>query len=404
LFDAWGVLRCAFRNATGSVNRMTSTLEDRVRTVIEQVAESQAAFAALIGLATDKLSKSLSGKRRFTSLELALIAEAGGVTVDWLLHGRVPTRPLVAARRTAEAGPTEVPELVDRCATAYETVDLLDGAADRPAPAEPAHDPRDEVDRLDGEALAALAIGALTAAGHPSIADLGIAELIEAAERVFTIDVTVDRLPPGLDGLAWQTDRHRLCVLGATRQWTRQRFTFAHELGHLLAGHARSIRLDQHLAPGREGDPDEALANRFAAALLMPVDELSRALPRTLDGTAFAQLVVRFRVSPSAMAVRLRALHYIDDVQYRTYRAFTSLECHETAGSVTEYVSHVNAAAAVRLPNRLVGTLFEAYRRGETTLRPLAHLLGIDVDDLRTSLSGGLPDDADLADEPVYAL
>src|SRR5262245_27424022 len=113
---------------------MATTLEDRVRTVIEQLGQSHASFAELIGLSKDKLSKSLTGKRRFTSLELALIAEAGGVTVDWLLTGKTPARPLLAARR--DGAPTTamaVPDVVDRCAEAYEVLDLL-GSGERPPP------------------------------------------------------------------------------------------------------------------------------------------------------------------------------------------------------------------------------------------------------------------------------
>ncbi|HEX6685497.1 MAG TPA: hypothetical protein VF062_22110, partial [Candidatus Limnocylindrales bacterium] len=95
---------------------MSGPLIDRVRAVIQQVAESHTAFAAMVGISKDKLSKSLAGSRRFTSLELALIAEAGGVTVDWLLTGKTPARPSIAARTTQGAvlDMPSVNELIDR--------------------------------------------------------------------------------------------------------------------------------------------------------------------------------------------------------------------------------------------------------------------------------------------------
>lgn len=40
-----------------------------------------------VGLEPTKLSKSLHGKRRFTAAELAAVAAAGGVSLEWLLYG-----------------------------------------------------------------------------------------------------------------------------------------------------------------------------------------------------------------------------------------------------------------------------------------------------------------------------
>src|SRR6266511_5081052 len=76
---------------------MASTA-DRVRELIAQSCLSQHEFAEQIGLDDSKLSKSLSGTRRFSSLDLARIAELCKVTVDWLITGEEP--PLAVAART----------------------------------------------------------------------------------------------------------------------------------------------------------------------------------------------------------------------------------------------------------------------------------------------------------------
>src|SRR5690606_31849730 len=57
----------------------------RVRQLIKESGLTQAEFAGRVGLDASKMSKSLSGVRRFTSLDLARIADLCGVTVDWLL-------------------------------------------------------------------------------------------------------------------------------------------------------------------------------------------------------------------------------------------------------------------------------------------------------------------------------
>ena len=79
-------------------------ITDRVLSLIEASGQSRRAFAQDIGLDDSKLSKSLSGARRFSSLDLARIAEKCGVTVDWLVTGeepRWPSRPGRPAGRRA---------------------------------------------------------------------------------------------------------------------------------------------------------------------------------------------------------------------------------------------------------------------------------------------------------------
>ena len=61
-------------------------VRDRVRRLVRQT-RTQGEFATRIGLDESKLSRSLSGARRFTLPELVRIAEVGGVSADWLLSG-----------------------------------------------------------------------------------------------------------------------------------------------------------------------------------------------------------------------------------------------------------------------------------------------------------------------------
>ena len=77
-------------------------VEERVRQLIEESDLTHTEFGARIGLEKTKLSKSLAGRRRFTFLELALAAQQGGVTVDWLLTGTEDS--FAAAARTGSDG------------------------------------------------------------------------------------------------------------------------------------------------------------------------------------------------------------------------------------------------------------------------------------------------------------
>ncbi|MGH3922953.1 MAG: hypothetical protein ACRDTT_08815 [Pseudonocardiaceae bacterium] len=108
-----------------------------MRGVIAASGCTQADFARSIDLDPTKLSKALAGTRRFTPLELALIAEQGRRSVDWLLYG-ASERPTLAAR-VQEADVSDAAQ--QACARAEELdavyVTLAAAGCARQAPALP---------------------------------------------------------------------------------------------------------------------------------------------------------------------------------------------------------------------------------------------------------------------------
>ncbi len=84
----------------------------------------------------------------------------------------------------------------------------------------------------------------------------------------------------------------------------RQRFTAAHELGHLM------LHLDGTQAAFRDdtfaGDEKEAQANGYAANLLVPMRLLDIHARSSADTQALARL---FQVSPAMMRIRLMKRH-----------------------------------------------------------------------------------------------
>lgn len=94
----------------------------------------------------------------------------------------------------------------------------------------------------------------------------------------------------------------------------RQRFTVAHELGHLKL-HNDQLHLDKKVAfrnaeSSRGTQPDEVEANLFAAELLMPEELLMGELRRhgSLDESNIEEMARAFGVSTQAMAIRLSQL------------------------------------------------------------------------------------------------
>lgn len=84
----------------------------------------------------------------------------------------------------------------------------------------------------------------------------------------------------------------------------RQRFTVAHEIGHLLL-HPPGRRFRDRIS-SMGVDLAEIQANNFAASLLMPSWMISAAAP----GKSISALADIFGVSEQAMQIRLKALGY----------------------------------------------------------------------------------------------
>lgn len=79
-------------------------LNERVRYVVDQSEGTHRDFASAVGMEATKLSKSLSGARRFRAEELASIAERVRVDLGWLLHGAGPTPLVRSDERRPAAG------------------------------------------------------------------------------------------------------------------------------------------------------------------------------------------------------------------------------------------------------------------------------------------------------------
>lgn len=354
---------------------------------------SQSAFAERVRLTPDKLSKSLKGVRRFTSLDLALIAEQGGTTVDWLLTGRADSRPAFAARTTDESLPKRerVSAVAERYTAAYEVLRLLGRLPDLPQLPPVRSDLPLHVDQ--GRHLAQAVVERFGSDERPAVVpEMETSELVTVCARAFGVDVAVAELPPGVDGFTWQADGFRLVLLSPTDVWTRQRFTLAHELGHIMAEDAQDPVVEGRIRPGRDRALTEMRANAFASSLLMPEPQVRDRARQAVDGDdglsqeSFARMVVDFKVSPSAFAARLRQLDLIDAATHGRFRTLTAENCHLHVGAAAEYQRQQAWAQGLQFPARVALHLFRAYEDGETTLRPLAGLLDWDVDKLHQVL------------------
>ncbi len=115
----------------------------------------------------------------------------------------------------------------------------------------------------------------------------------------------------GFSGTVATDGRAPVIRINPDESTLRQRFTIAHELGHLFLGHLTREK-PEYRDPARNYtmsnyDPKERDANRFAAALLMPADAVKAVILR-MEGANIERLAEVFQVSKTAMSIRLKAL------------------------------------------------------------------------------------------------
>jgi hypothetical protein len=370
-------------------------IRNRVREVVTASGRTQADFAHSISLDPTKLSKALTGMRRFTPLELALIAEQGRRSVDWLLYGAAE-RPSLAAR----AQETDVSDVVQKaCARAEELDDvyatLAAAGCIRQVPALPSIQLRGRL--IDqGAALAAEALELVASSGIEAYEEQSD-RLPEIIERVFGVDVGIEALPPGFDGLSWSRNGFRLILVSNSGSWTRQQFTLAHELGHILAGDAQDLQVDVDVMSSTLRHADtEMRANSFAASFLMPEQEVRESVARDFDEDSFARMVGRLGVSPSALSWRLLNLGLVGDDERAHLGTLSLRACAVRGGWLERYRARTRDQSEIRRPGLLSHDVLEAFETGRVSARVAARVLEVEPETLLPPpLSGQLDGDTE---------
>ncbi len=122
----------------------------------------------------------------------------------------------------------------------------------------------------------------------------------------FNIKVFYDDFD-NIDGIALKSPKLGIIVINRNLSFVRQRFTIAHELGHLVMPH----RGEYYICYTGRNKVMERTANRFAAELLMPKPMVVKLLKKYSTNRDFQIDVVAhiLQVSKSALYARLRELN-----------------------------------------------------------------------------------------------
>jgi Zn-dependent peptidase ImmA (M78 family)/transcriptional regulator with XRE-family HTH domain len=373
----------------------TEALARRIRAAIGAAGMQQRELARIIGIDPSALSKALSGQRNFKPLEVALIADALCLPVQELLRDEgsgdmagtdASVRSIGGATIAARAQPNSSPPVasaIDRVELILDLDQLLTDVGFPPPPpfrglrlpAIVAGEAYEQGERLARDLRDLMNLGA-----GPLPSEIG--RLANEIEEKLGVDVVIEPLGSGLDGLAIARGDYRMIMISSSIPAHRQRYTAGHEVGH-LAGQDGDQVIDEDINFGRT--PAETRANAFAAAFLMPAAALRKDVP---PGTGVgedlvARLLAKYRVSLDALAFRLHNTGIVDAAGRDGIRRMSSAQIALRHGRASD----LQARDSLRRPGGLLDRAVRAYSQGMISIRPIADLLGVRPDTLLLELA-----------------
>lgn len=334
-------------------------------------------LAGAVGLDPTAISKIEAGTRSVKTDELVNIANSLGVSpLAFLEPNSLLARLQVAARSTTDqldnalhqrlTALAEIDNVLSAGGIAKSVKELPSRASDREAWLQTAK-------RL-----------AKWAREHLDLAEGGdrLDQLASAIEDKLGVDVLIEEHDPSSLGAAITDHEFPFILVNAAQPYNRALFTLAHELGHILADDGTALLVHRSLIGT---DDRERVANAFAAEFLLPEDEVKRYLEEWgRDAKSLSKMMVAFSVSWESLVYRLHNLHIINAESRDRLREIG------LAGLLREIddVGLVDRMGALRnhvkrrSPGLLEQRLWDGYRNGIVSIRPLAGLLGVDSDEL----------------------
>lgn len=146
---------------------------------------------------------------------------------------------------------------------------------------------------------------------------------VERIARLLDVEIRYVSFQGDISGMVAREGGRAVIGVNTLHPTARQRFTIAHEIGHLELGHhlegsgQDGMHIDRDFKvmlrdakSSQATDPIEIEANNYAAALLMPRSMLTKEPELNLgvdieDDRLIHGLARRYRVSPQAMTYRL---------------------------------------------------------------------------------------------------
>ena len=258
---------------------------------------TQQECALRAGMERTALAKIETGTRRVGAMELAQLATALDMRIEWFFEDA--PQAVVSRRGAAEPGvlPTALDRAVERLAREVTFLGSILDEFDLPA------SPELPVPRSPSaaEAAADKVRGVLGYEdGEPAL------DLVGRAAEIGLLIFSLHCDPADADGASVLLDSGGVAVVNGDRQIGRRRLTAAHEIGHYVF--ADEYSTDWNVLDA-SASRTESLIDRFARALLLPSDALAGRWHGGEQTRTDAVLIGHeFRVDMSTLAQRLYEL------------------------------------------------------------------------------------------------
>ncbi len=376
-----------------------------------------------VGLSRSSVVQIESGKRSVSSIELDRLSYIFGRDIREFVGGSFRESDPLSALFRAEPEVTRQPEVLERLreclALGHEITNLerlLGLDRDLLAVASyPLSAPRTRWDAvLQGNRIADEERRRL-GLGNAPLPD--VEELLETqGVRAAMVD-----LPPDISGFTLSDDRVGLFVIANRKHpFTRRRFSFAHEYGHVVADRDRQGYVSK---TSERDELPEVRANSFAACFLMPEAGVrsfvaglgkgkpSRAHAQLFDGGAstevegrtrpgsqtlqlydVVELAQHFGVSRVSALFRLRNLRLLTEGEFERLRALDEAGQGRRVASLLGYGDIEDSEGRDRFRHRFLTLAFETHRRDEISrskLDELSKLVGLNPSEIDALLSEG---------------
>ncbi len=209
-------------------------------------------------------------------------------------------------------------------------------------------------------------------------------------EQALALPVVVAALPAGIAGCCWRDGARVVLWVNGTQAAVRQRFTLAHEAGHVRCGHDHDVPVETYeTIGGKSTDAREVQANAFAAELLAPADGVRAAIGAEPSLEDVVRIAAAFGISAIAALYRLNTLGLTR--RYATLKREIDGGLDEHAWERLRPPLHADAIAAIdpsRLPRMspaLEDSALAALADGAASIADAAAAAGCDPDRLAVS-------------------
>jgi Zn-dependent peptidase ImmA (M78 family)/transcriptional regulator with XRE-family HTH domain len=364
------------------MNADLAGIGERIRVARERAGMSQRDLQSRALMSQSTLHRLETGKRTNVALaDFDRLAQALSVGLDELLYGSPVEARVLAAARTSGCTEDALSAALRQGIELLKLDDRLDAVV--PYLRQEVTQWKPEVSTVGtaqerGKAAAEQVRNALNIGNAP------IADLVESVEHLTGVDVGVMSLPPGVSGIC-ATDPERatsVVLVNSNDVSERQRFTLAHELGHLLFGD------DTHVDEV-DGDrtPQEILCDEFARHLLIPQDGVRAWLMGVtvgavgepcVDERVMALLARHFGVSPEVARIQLDRMGLLP-AELQVVGLPSGRRWAYRYGWGAQFDSDQAATGQSRAPRRILDRAIGAYREGKLGIGVLAKLQDIPV-------------------------